>query len=411
MDLDPICSLQGPSGAAPSSFISSRHRFQGRILRGGKTMITGSVRAHTDRRGFTLIELLVVIAIIAVLIGLLLPAVQSAREAARRAQCVNNLKQLGLAVHNYHSTFNVLPSNSLYSACQNPPAASWAGSWSVSILNYLEGGPLYNAFNFIWSSDSPLNTTVGYSQQAYLLCPSDNIKFKPATPYGVNSYHSNEGGPSAISLWDGPLVQFYSNNPSTWWAGSQMGYFGFEGVPDGTSNTALFSELLLGLYGSPAVYPGSDTGRRGVFLTTFQAAYGPVGPYFTQGTAYPQGYAQSQTAVQACNAIPATTASITSNQSGAYWTFGHPLLFINNTYNHWQVPNGIACGTTSDPFPGAQGYGAWDDLIPPTSNHPGGVNLCLCDGSVRFVKNTVGLQTWWALGSRFLGEVISSDSY
>ena len=98
------------------------------------------------RRGFTLIELLVVIAIIAVLIGLLLPAVQAAREAARRSQCVNNLKQLGLAVHNYHDVNMVLPMQTLYPTA-SAESYGWSYGWGLGLLPHLEQTPAYNAFN------------------------------------------------------------------------------------------------------------------------------------------------------------------------------------------------------------------------------------------------------------------------
>src|SRR5215203_1073838 len=113
-------------------------------------------------RGFTLIELLVVIAIIAVLIGLLLPAVQAAREAARRSQCVNNLKQLGLAAHNYHSTTNALPAMQLYNS--NTCAGGWSFGWAAALLPNLEQTSMFNAANYSFGGDHATNTTVSYSQ-------------------------------------------------------------------------------------------------------------------------------------------------------------------------------------------------------------------------------------------------------
>src|SRR5262245_38818761 len=135
-----------------------------------------------DGKGFTLIELLVVIAIIAVLIALLLPAVQAAREAARRAQRSNNLKQLGLAVHNYHSTFNVLPAEDMWMGCTwgSEPMSNgcwgWNASWPVCLLPNLEQGPLYNAYNQALGPDIGGNTTVSFNVIGVLLCPSDNQK-------------------------------------------------------------------------------------------------------------------------------------------------------------------------------------------------------------------------------------------
>ena len=133
------------------------------------------------RRGFTLIELLVVIAIIAVLIALLLPAVQSAREAARRIQCTNNLKQLGLAMHNYHTSNNSFPQGCAASFNSiNPGCIAWSG-WSAQalMLGYMEGSPIYNACNFMIdpfsTSISPaVNGCTGvYTKIAAFLCPSD----------------------------------------------------------------------------------------------------------------------------------------------------------------------------------------------------------------------------------------------
>ena len=125
------------------------------------------------KRGFTLIELLVVIAIIAVLIAFLLPAVQAAREAARRMQCVNNLKQLGLGLHNYESIAGAWPPSCVLSGSGNT-VANWLG-WSVHgrILPLLEQGPLFNAINFHFPGDAPINLTVATAQVSIFTCPSE----------------------------------------------------------------------------------------------------------------------------------------------------------------------------------------------------------------------------------------------
>ena len=143
------------------------------------------------RTGFTLIELLVVIAIIAVLIGLLLPAVQSAREAARRIACVNNVKQLGLAVMNYESANNALPPQQTMIITGNAQPTSYT-SWGISarLAPFMEMGPMYAAMNFSLKYSDAVNTTVSYLQIKYLLCPSEiNTQPQdPTKPFGVSNY-------------------------------------------------------------------------------------------------------------------------------------------------------------------------------------------------------------------------------
>ena len=359
------------------------------------------------RRAFTLIELLVVIAIIAVLIALLLPAVQSAREAARRSQCVNNLKQLGLAIHNYHSSNNVLPADGVFLGPASGTVQGagegwgWAASWVVAILPHMEQQSLYNAYNFNRSADLPPNYTTGFTLVGSLICPSDNIKVRPALPdpWAPNSYHGNHGGPGIVSNWSGTITQNYTNYPAQWWGvDANMAYFGFESITDGTSSTALFSERLLGIAGNPAVFVGTANGKRGIFRVSYP------------GTVNQGPTANPMKAIGACKSVPATQASGGSSVSGAYYSLSYPWHTSNSAYTHFNTPNGTSCVSTADQC-GNCIWGGATGMISATSNHPGGVNTCFADGSVRFIKDTVAPVTWWALGTKSGGEVLSSDSY
>ena len=364
--------------------------------------------ASRARRGFTLIELLVVIAIIAVLIALLLPAVQAAREAARRAQCVNNLKQLGLAVHNYHSTHNVIPADGVFlgpafgTAGGVGPGWNWNASWLVSLLPNMEQNAAYNAYNFKTGADQPDNNTAGAQQIGSLLCPSDNIKQRPDPNWASNSYHGNHGGPGHIQNWSGTIVQNYTNYPAAWWgADSNMAYFGFEGVTDGTSNTTLFSEKLLGLANNPTVQISSATGKRGLFPATYSK------PSSQGGIA---GGPQAVIALATCKGLPGTTNSGGTYLVGSNYSWSHPWQTSNSAYNQFNTPNGTTCYNTSDEN-GGNVWGGTTSMITATSNHSGGVNVCMTDGSVRFIKDSINAPTWWAIGTKSGNEVVSSDAY
>jgi prepilin-type N-terminal cleavage/methylation domain-containing protein len=349
------------------------------------------------RRGFTLIELLVVIAIIAVLIGLLLPAVQAAREAARRSQCVNNMKQLGLAAHNYHDVNNALPSASMYPCPGADGCWGWGVAPMVPLLEFVEQGNLYNAYNvslgvmgsttgapFLWLG----NSTVFNTQVATFLCPSDT---KEATGTLIN-YLGNLGGPFALGGYSGTIIP---TNHS--WDYSDaidlMGTartIGFAAVNDGTSNTALFAEAVTGTSRPITAGMGRNAEKRGVFTSNFNNK--------TRTTA------TVMATLAACQAIPNGTPSIRSDR-GVGWQYTYPG-YVNNLYNHVGPPNSRRC-TNAPP-------NTWSlDLFgtePPTSLHPGGVNMGMTDGSIRFVKDTIDLKTWWAIGTRSGDEVVSSDS-
>ncbi|MEO6808637.1 MAG: DUF1559 domain-containing protein, partial [Isosphaeraceae bacterium] len=190
-----------------------------------------------QRRGFTLIELLVVIAIIGVLIALLLPAVQAAREAARRMQCVNNLKQMGLGLMNYESVTGALPPSVVLTGSGS--TVTWWGGWGVlgRVLPFMEQGPMFNAINFAIGYESLENTTVsGMSVKAYL-CPSEihpQAKPEPFGQLGVNNYAVNMGD---WFIWGGFGGQ---ENRGAFGANRSRRLADFT---DGTSNTLLASEV------------------------------------------------------------------------------------------------------------------------------------------------------------------------
>jgi prepilin-type N-terminal cleavage/methylation domain-containing protein/prepilin-type processing-associated H-X9-DG protein len=392
------------------------------------------------RRGFTLIELLVVIAIIAILIALLLPAIQAAREAARRAQCTNNLKQLGLAVHSYLSgqgSFPPLVQNGSFNVWGNTFGTNglyydpWPLDWTASILGQLEQVPLFNQLNFSVSSGwlgptsvgwDPQNTTVLATQIGILLCPSeDRSKNTMIGPGTRKNYVANVGGPASFQAWTGVLVPLKDKPPldyaGVFWNANSGSTFGFEAITDGSSNTALFSETLLGS-GPVAPIALSATTRVGTYEWLV-----PLNVFPDQG---PAGGIAALQFMQACKALPGIQLSvgILPPANGNIWLAGNPGSSLCwDAYNHFMPPNGTSCAALNDPNinPGGTGgpglgtttggWGSFMDAIPPSSNHSGGVNICFADGSVRFVKNSVSYQNWWAIGTRNGQEALSSDAY
>ncbi|MCC9605089.1 DUF1559 domain-containing protein [Blastopirellula sp. JC732] len=196
---------------------------------------------HIKRSGFTLVELLVVIAIIGVLIALLLPAVQQAREAARRMQCSNNLKQLGLAMHTYHDTYQKFPAGN-YSCC-------W-GTWQLAILPQLEQGNLYeqydqsNKYDDAYRYSASINIGVAKQRIATLTCPSDepNAPISSMTSHNYAANYGNTGYSQQATLNGVTFggAPFAPNSATT------SLYYGFRDVVDGTSNTMLMAEVLQG---------------------------------------------------------------------------------------------------------------------------------------------------------------------
>jgi len=207
------------------------------------------------RRGFTLIELLVVIAIIAVLIALLLPAVQQAREAARRTQCKNHLKQLGVALHNYHDTCRMLPSGYVSTVPGTSANSSWCRSgglqyapWTVMILPYIDQAPLYNKFNFNVVFQDASNQMAAPNTQhlvrlATFQCPSDTLSYQ--SPH-LNNYFGVQGGGAAPSCGNSGCSP--ANERAHYVNGAMYGGSSvtFASIADGTSNVFLVGETRYG---------------------------------------------------------------------------------------------------------------------------------------------------------------------
>jgi prepilin-type N-terminal cleavage/methylation domain-containing protein/prepilin-type processing-associated H-X9-DG protein len=395
------------------------------------------------RRGFTLIELLVVIAIIAILIALLLPAIQGAREAARRAQCTNNLKQLGLATHSYmtqQGTFPPLVQNGSFNVWGNTFSSGangltglyydpWPLDWTASILGNLDQIPLFNQLNFYVSSGwlgptstgwDPQNTTVLATQVGVLLCPSEDKKTTSIGPGTRKNYMANFGGPANFMAWSGVLVPLKDTPPlayaGVYWNNNSGTTFGIEGITDGSSNTALFSESLLGS-GPVSPIALAATTRINTYLW-----FVPLNNIWDQG---PQGGISALLFMQACKGLPGISQSVglLPPANGNIWLAGNPgSSLMWDAYNHFMPPNSTACAALNDYNVNPQGtgslntttYGGWGafmDALPPSSNHPGGVNICFADGTVRFLRNQITYQTWWALGTRNGQEALSSDAY
>ena len=337
----------------------------------------------SKRLGFTLVELLVVIAIIGVLVALLLLAVQAAREAARRTQCVNNLKQIGLALHNYHDVHLVWPFGKGASYAGAPVYARWSAQ--ALFLPFLEQANLQGTIDFNSPPETPgmegvinfmpayqtptrVNSVPSRTRVAGFLCPSDGASASSIWP-GQNNYVGNQGS----WLCDRSDSAAGANDVSPGETQPGMLYFlskvRMADVLDGLSNTALFSEKLRG--------NGSPNPRTDLFVipnqTSLDATY------------------------QTCRTLNTATATPLTSKWGASWVMGENCCTL---YNHVSPPNTTSCA--GFPFPGSMTNMAMQ--VAPSSHHPGGVNMAMGDGSVRFCASTVDLAVWRAVGTRAGGE-------
>ena len=378
--------------------------------------------SSSGSRGFTLIELLVVIAIIAVLIALLLPAVQMARESARKSSCSNNLKQLGLAVHNYESINQCLPLGSLYPcpAFNTGQDNCWNYGVSphVSILQQLEQGTIYNNYNIgmgVYGAYPPqingpttwwANTTIFNMQVAVYLCPSDARLLKQP----ITNYVGNIGGPFLLGGYSGTFVplnayaQSLSNGtyiPYNYPMSQNSGTIGFQAITDGTSNTALWSEAVSGTNLPVRTGTGKLAEFRGFFRVGAQSSWNSL----TIGNSIAVYAFLAQ-----CTGLPLGTMATGPNgggMRGTSWQISLPYYANYGMYNHVSAPNSRQCSNIALDQVGLDVYGT----SPPTSFHPGGVNMCLADGSVRFIREQINLNTFWAIGTRSGNEPINANSF
>jgi prepilin-type N-terminal cleavage/methylation domain-containing protein/prepilin-type processing-associated H-X9-DG protein len=324
----------------------------------------------TRRSGFTLIELLVVIAIIAILIALLLPAVQQAREAARRTQCRNNLKQLGLALHNYHDIYSSFPKGAYWPVNGSP----WHGrGWMVSILPQIDQGPLFNLYNNTVTYDNGANATVRNTKIPAFTCPSDR-------PYGGPQPGNNYAGCTGSS-WNNWDTNMNATNAGRISNGiiTQGREMNFRDLTDGSSNVVLLGELLKGDFSQNSI-ADSDIVRNPTNPTFANADFPTSAELITEGTAL--------------NAL-STTGEASLSNCGSDWVspYNHQTLFNTAATPNWKYRSAAYGG----------GFGLCADrpsIAPARSRHTGGSHVAMGDGSVRFVSENVDTLTWQRAGAR-----------
>jgi prepilin-type processing-associated H-X9-DG protein len=327
----------------------------------------------------------VVIAVIGLLVAMLLPAVQAAREAARRSQCANNLKQLSLAVQGYSDVNGVLP-----------PAAATGAEWSnnfsmkARLLPYLEQASLFDSMNMSYFQEAAQNATNLTTMVDTFLCPSDtNVPCGTSDVVGAGirqvaytSYPNNLGTTPANNggRYDGPAYFMGAGTvPSV--AGLST-TITLAAITDGTSGTAIWSEMIRGKNGTTT--PGPNQVYVMAMPPPATSVYVPLTTYM--------------------NACEAATTLAGFDHKGQIW--GTDFAAQGGGYSHIMTPNRKACL-----FQGETQPVEWKTVcVGASSFHPGGVNVGFLDGSVRFVKDGVALRTWWAIATRAGGEVIDAGS-
>jgi prepilin-type N-terminal cleavage/methylation domain-containing protein/prepilin-type processing-associated H-X9-DG protein len=364
-------------------------------------------------RGFSLIELLVVVTIIALLIALLLPAVQSARSTARRTQCSNNLKQIGLAMHSYVNANVALPP-----VCVDPdwtntsvPVPQSHQNWSqhARLLPYLDQQVAYNEINWwfgarwsdgdrVYTDSNPPDDALGGSdsipqmsvlvlQIATFLCPAD---FNPGSSgyfqvggerklVGASSYACNIGLSRRLNGWriNGP--NYVASN----WDKTVSEVMTLASFQDGVSMTATFSEWIKG-----------QAVPTGLARDDLSEVYnlGENSDFYTTDYQF----------AQLCNRVPITRANQQWQWKGEWWGYGATMI-----YSHTQGPNRTSC-VYHDINQDSRGT---ITMISASSQHPGGVNVLFMDGSVRFIKNSVNYRPWYAIATPNNGESVSSEAF
>jgi prepilin-type N-terminal cleavage/methylation domain-containing protein len=340
-----------------------------------------------SRGAFTLVELLVVIAIIGILIALLLPAVQAARESARRAQCTNNLKQFGLATHNYEGTYKRFPPGRINGPTTsvdpnvNPQDGQLYGQ-HVFLLPFIEQEATLERINLMQNNTPNVDREI-----VVFVCPSDGDSKLRSVQQTRHNYRGNSGSWSITNGNNG--IFFDYNIPG------QIGGIQIRGTPeqfkhagvrlldilDGTANTALFSERLVGDLNNTLITPMRDsyiianpTGTNDVRAATYRTQCAALDP-----------------------SNPPLTGAANFSDGASRW---HNGAYATTWYNHISGPNTRSCCGQNNCGGAAGGN------LSPTSNHPGGVNLVLCDGSTRFIRNGISDVIWARLGDRRDGQPV-----
>lgn len=341
-------------------------------------------------RGFTLVELLVVIAIIGVLIALLLPAVQAAREAARRVQCISNLKQVGLAFANYESSNGVLPPPFVGSGTGN--TVVWTNGWSAlaRILPFAEQNALFNSANFLIWKEDPTNTTVIAINVSLFNCPSDPKTQPFLHDYGyagTNSYSVCQGAWFVWGGFGGPYngAAFSTNQARR-----------FAAFSDGLGNTTLAAEVKTS-------QPAANC--RQSALSRIQDPSSVPSPYVDPFTVAPEYNLCDPNLVGAAQFEFHTEWSDGNVHASGFSTAWPPNKAIIGTAP-WNLGLDLDLNGINQEL-GGPSFAA----ITSRSYHPGGVDALFGDGSSRFIKSSIDGLVWRALGTIAGGEVVSSDAY